>query len=118
MKPKKIIEFRLIPTTKRLTFDVIYQDPSTIYMGEDDGPYTRFVACNGYEVFSRSRMDIQTERLWVLGAKHQTEEGARSGSMVFSNNEKRDVAYYNFLQALTEWAEYHGGAAYQNTDFF
>jgi len=44
-------------------------------------------------------MDIQTERLWLLGAK----DNERSGTMVFSTNEKRDRAYAGFLLALEEW---------------
>ena len=52
-------------------------------------------------------MDIQTERLWLLGGKYKEEE--RSGTMVFSSNEKRDLAYDNFLIALHEWAEVYDG---------
>lgn len=66
---KIVLKYRLIATTRRLTFDIVYQDPSTIWMGDDDGEYFKFVASNGYEVISRSRMDIQTERIWILGAK-------------------------------------------------
>ena len=66
---EKLIECKIIPTTNRLTFDITWQHPETRYMGEDDGDYYKFVASNGYEVISRSRMDIQTERLWLLGAK-------------------------------------------------
>ena len=103
------IVYELVKTTRRLTFDVVYQRIDTIYTGEDDGPYTRFLASNGYEIFSRSRMDIQTERLWLLGAKHLTEP--RSGSMVFSSDEKRDIAFDAFNFALREWAAYHKGKA-------
>lgn len=106
-----MIEYRLIKTTRRLTFDIAYQDPRTIWLGEDDGDYYRFVATNGYEVISRSRMDIQTERLWLLGAKYQEEQ--RSGSMVFSSDEKRDKAYVEFNKALEEWAQSNGGVAKQ-----
>jgi hypothetical protein len=106
---KKLLVYRLIKTTRRLTFDIEYQDPGVIFLGEDDGEYFKFVASNGYEVISRSRMDIQTERLWLLGAKHLEE--SRSGSMVFSSNEKRDMAYENFLKAITEWAEKNFGFA-------
>ena len=74
-------------------------------MGEDDGDYYKFVASNGYEVISRSRMDIQTERLWLLGAK----ENDRSGSMVFSSNEKRDKALLEFEVALIEWKRFVTG---------
>lgn len=104
-----VIAYHLIATTRRLTFDIEYQRADTIYRGEDDGPYFKFVASNGYEVISRSRMDIQTERLWLLGAKHGVED--RSGSMVFSDNAKRDAAYANFTRALDEWAKSHGGTA-------
>lgn len=106
-----LIEFYLIKTTRRLTFDISKQAHRVTYMGDDDGQYFKFVASNGYEVISRSRMDIQTERLWLLGAKHAHEP--RSGSMVFSSNEKRDAAYECFLQALKEWACANGGSAVQ-----
>lgn len=104
-----VLTCRLIKTTRRLTFDIVYQDPKTIWMGDDDGDYYRFVASNGYEVISRSRMDIQTERLWLLGAKHLEE--SRSGSMVFSSDEKRDKADAEFWKALTEWGWENGGLA-------
>lgn len=100
--PPCILRYRLIKTTRRLTFDITWQDPRTIYTGDDDGEYFKFVASNGYEVISRSRMDIQTERIWLLGAKH--EEESRSGTMVFSSDEKRDSAYVEFDRALKEWA--------------
>jgi hypothetical protein len=106
---KELLKYCLIKTTRRLTFDIEYQEDSLIYMGEDDGDHFKFVASNGYEVISRSRMDIQTERLWLLGAKH-LEEG-RSGTMVFSSNEKRDTAYENFILAINEWAEKNNGYA-------
>lgn len=108
-----LLVYNLIPTTKRLTFDILSQDPEVTYWGEDDGPYFKFVASNGYEVISRSRMDIQTERIWLLGAKCKTEDGQRSGTMVFSSNEKRDAAYDQFVKAITEWATHHGGIAAQ-----
>lgn len=104
---KILLEYDLIATERRLTFDITYQHPDTIFMGDDDGDYYKFVASNGYEVISRSRMDIQTERLWLLGAKHKEE--SRSGSMVFSSNEKRNAALVNFLLAIDEWAAYNGG---------
>ena len=43
-----VLTCRLIKTTRRLTFDIVYQDPKTIWMGDDDGDYYRFVASNGY----------------------------------------------------------------------
>lgn len=106
-----LLKYQLIKTTRRLTFDIIYQDEKLIWMGEDDGDYYKFTASNGYEVISRSRMDIQTERIWLLGAKYMDE--ARSGTMVFSTDEKRDKAYNEFNLALKEWAEHHRGYAKQ-----
>ena len=100
----KYITYWLIPTTKRLTFDIVCQETSTI---NDDGDvqFYKFVASNGYEIISRSRMDIQTERLWLLGSV-SSGNGFRSGSMVFSSNEKRDVAEKEFVKAIEEWNVY------------
>ena len=101
----KYLIYTLIPTTKRLTFDISWQHPATRWTGDDDGDYYTFKASNGYEVISRSVMDIQTERIWLLGAS--TEERAfRSGSMVFGSNEKRNIAQNAFHKALKEWDEY------------
>ena len=102
-----LLHYYLIKTTRRLTFDIIDQRLSTIWTGDDDGDYFRFTASNGYEVISRSRMDIQTERIWLLGAKRFSEP--RSGTMVFSSDEKRDKAFNMFVQALDEWAAHNGG---------
>lgn len=109
--PKALLEYSLIKTKRRLTFDILSQDLGTIHKGDDDGDYPKFTASNGYEVISRSRMDIQTERIWLLGAMHKKE--ARSGTMVFSDDKKRDAAYDNFVQALNEWAAALGGVAVQ-----
>lgn len=106
---KTLLLYKLIKTTRRLVFDIWYQDASVTYMGEDDGPYFKFVATNGYEVISRSRMDIQTERIWLLGAKKDDE--ARSGTMVFADNVKRNVAYKKFIDAINEWAAHNNGIA-------
>lgn len=93
-----LMEYLLIKTTRRLTFDILYQDTSTINpMGSTR---FRFQASNGYDIISDSRMDIQTERLWLKGNATDT----RSGSMVFSSNEKRDLAAIEFQKALDEWA--------------
>lgn len=95
-----IIQYQLIKTKQRLTFDILFQREDTIYRGEDDGDYYVFIASNGYELHSRSRMDIHTERLWLLGAK----ENCRSGSTIFSSDQKRDKAYDQFVAAISEWA--------------
>jgi hypothetical protein len=98
------LTYRLVMTTKRLTFDIFYQtpDPRVTWYGEDDGDFHTFRASNGYEVISRSVMDIQTERIWLWGASKE-DRAKRSGSMVFGDNYKRDKAYENFHQALREW---------------
>lgn len=102
--------YRLIPTERRLTFEILSQPDSVTYDGDDveaaDGDYYRFFATNGYEVISHSRMDIQAGRLWILGAKRNEE--TRSGTLVFSSNEKRDTAYLKFVQAINEWAQCSG----------
>lgn len=97
-----VIIYRLIKTNRRLTFDIIYMHDDLIYKGEDDGDYYKFVASNGYEIISRSRMDIQTERLWLIGAK----PNERSGTMVFSTNEHRNAALFAFHDALNEWIDF------------
>lgn len=104
-----LLYYALIRTTKRLTFDVLSQSARTVYTGPDDGNYFKFTASNGYQVISRSRMDIQTERIWLLGAKHETDP--RSGTMVFSDNESRDKAFHAFEYAIGCWATYNGGIA-------
>jgi hypothetical protein len=101
LKNGDIIQYQLVKTNRRLTFDILWQREDTMYQGPDDGDYFVFVASNGYQVISRSRMDIQTERLWLLGAQ----PNERSGSMVFSSNTKRDRACTEFLKALDEWCK-------------
>lgn len=97
-----IIVFQLLKTKRRLTFDILYQREDTRYRGEDDGEYFTFPSSNGYCVISRSRMDIQTERIWLLGASDEE----RSGTMIFSSDEKRDNAYNCFIQVLTDWVQF------------
>lgn len=108
MQNDELLKFRMVRTMKRLVFEIQYQSPRITYNGPDDGDYFYFKASNKYEVISRSRMDIQTERMWLLGACNNV-FGARSGSMIFDNNEKRDKAYNDFLQALDEWSKHNGG---------
>lgn len=105
---QKLLDYQLLKTTRRLTFDIVFQAPATIFNGDDDGGYFTFTASNGYQIISRSRMDIQTERIWLLGATSLTGDH-RSGSMVFSSNEKRDAAYLQFEKALNEWAALNNG---------
>lgn len=96
-----ILNYRIIKSHHRLTFDIISQHPDTRYRGEDLGPYFRHTAGNGYEIFSRSRMDIHTERIWLLGAK----DNKRSATLPYSDNEKRDRCADEYHWALSEWIE-------------
>jgi hypothetical protein len=99
-----ILTYRLVQFRKRIVFDIIYQRPDTIFDGADDGDYLMFIASNGFQVISRSRMDIQTERLWLLGSKNDS-HADRSGTMVFAMQEMCDKAYPGFHIALREWAD-------------
>lgn len=70
------------------------------FCGVTDEDYLTFKASNGVEIISRSRMDIQTDRLWLIGCK----PNERSGSMVFSSDDKRDREFDRFQKAILEWA--------------
>lgn len=101
-----LLSYRLVKTTKRLTFDIIYQSPSITFNGSDDEDYYMFIASNGYQVMSRSRLDIQTERVWLKGGTND-DIAKRSGTMVFSSNEKRDKAFDGFNLAIKEFVTYY-----------
>lgn len=104
MKPpqfKEILKYRLIKTKRRITFEIIFQDMD-LFCGNTDDDYELFKASNGIEIISRSRMDVQTDRLWLLGCGPDE----RSGSMVFSSDEKRDKMFELFQDALVEWGRY------------
>jgi hypothetical protein len=92
------LTYRLIKTNRRLTFDILEQDMA--FCGTSDEDYLTYRASNGIEIISRSRMDIQTDRLWLIGCS----PNERSGSMVFSSNEKRDREFSRFQDALADWA--------------
>jgi hypothetical protein len=98
---KEILKYRLIKTKRRITFEIIFQDMD-LFCGRTDDDYDVFKACNGIEIISRSRMDVQTDRLWLLGCGPDE----RSGSMVFSSDEKRDRMFILFQDALVEWGQY------------
>lgn len=96
-----LLKYRLIKTKRRITFDILYQDMSC-FCGKSDDDYEIFRAHNGIEIISRSRMDVQTDRLWLLGCGPDE----RSGSMVFSSDEKRDKMFEMFQSALLEWGQH------------
>ena len=93
--------YRLIKTIQRLTFDILEQD--MWFCGSTDKEYLTHNAKNGIQLISRSRMDIQTDRLWLIWCK----PNERSGTMVFSSNEKRDREFDHFQAALLDWACRH-----------
>lgn len=95
------LRYRLIKTTQRLTFDILEQDMR--FCGETDEEYLTHTAKNGIQIISRSRMDIQTDRLWLIGCK----DNERSGTMVFSSDDKRDREFNRFQEALLDWAMFH-----------
>lgn len=98
-----IISYRLVQFRKRIVFDILEQRDDTIWRGEDDGDYFMFIASNDFQIISRSRMDVQTERLWLRGAKNDA-HADRSGTMVFAMQDMLDRAYPKFHAALEEWA--------------
>jgi len=98
---KILLRYRLIKTKRRLTFDILEQDKE-FFCGITDDVYSVFHAANGIEIISRSRMDVQTDRLWLLGCGPDE----RSGSMVFSSDEKRDKMFDMFQEALYSWGNY------------
>jgi hypothetical protein len=104
------LDYRLIKTNRRLTFEILSQDMR--FCGKSDDDYMSYRAKNGVEIISRSRMDIQTDRLWLLGCG----PNERSGSMVFSSNEKRDAMFNLFQDALKDWAtNFEGFQTDENT---
>lgn len=92
------LRYRLIKTRQRITFDILEQDMR--FCGSTDEDYLTHSATNGIQVISRSRMDIQTDRLWLIGCK----PNERSGTMVFSSDEKRDREFTRFQEAILDWA--------------
>lgn len=98
-----VLTYRLVQFRKRIVFDILHQRDDTIWKGEDDGDYFMFIASNDFQIISRSRMDVQTERLWLRGAKNDP-HADRSGTMVFAMQDMLDRAYPKFHAALAEWA--------------
>jgi hypothetical protein len=102
---KTIIKYSLIRTLGRLTFDIHEQDDDHRYWGPDDGIFWRFQASNGYEVISRSRMDIETDRIWILGGATDG-RSQRSGTMPVSSEETLTKMIPAYHKALHDWARF------------
>ena len=111
---KLILSYLLVKFNRRLVFDVLEQDLATIHNGSDSTEI-KFVAANGYEVISRSRQDIHTERIWLRGARWREDD--RAGTMVYDNNLKRDQAFAGFTSALNMWAAHNNGIAVNASPF-
>ena len=108
---KTILKFSLTSTTNRLTFDIEFQADEIRFSSESAGNvyYSmlsnscyHFIASNGVEIISHSRMDIQTGRIWLIGI----ESNNRSGTMVFSSNAKRDEFCSQVVAAIEEFIHY------------
>lgn len=101
-----ILECALIKTTKRITFEIVQQHCGVTNGDENGSLY--FKASNGYEIISEHRMDIQSRRIWLLGASSDG-PAERSGSMVTPTQEMCDDSFMGFQTALQEWAYHHQG---------
>lgn len=107
MAEKILLICRLIKTTKRITFDIEFQHPDVTNTNPEE--IIAFKASNGYDVISEHRMDIQSRRIWLLGASNdQTSE--RSGTMAIPTHEMTEDSYDGFLLALLEWALHNNGS--------
>ena len=106
-----LLVFRLIKMTRRLCMDIEFQADHVTWDKEDHEGYYKFTASNGYEVISRSRPAVETERMWLLGGKRHTEN--HSATKVCGTNEMRDHEYEQHLKAIHEWAAHNGGIAIQ-----
>lgn len=106
-----LLVFRLIKMTRRLCMDIEFQADHVTWDKEDHEGCYKFTASNGYEVISRSRPAVETERMWLLGGKRHNED--HSATKVCSNNETRDREYNEHLKAIHEWAAHNGGIAIQ-----
>lgn len=101
-----LLECFLIKTKKRITFDILYQHPRVT--NSDPLNMKVFRASNGYEVISEHRMDIQSRRVWLLGASND-EPAMRSGTLALPVQSMCDETFPEFLECLGQWAEHNQG---------
>lgn len=101
-----LLECYLIKTTKRITLDIIYQ--AARVTNKDAASMKVFKASNGYEVISEHRMDIQSRRIWLLGASND-EPAMRSGTLALPVQSMCDETFPEFIAALKEWANFNNG---------
>lgn len=103
---KLLLTCWLIKTTKRLTFQIDYQAPEVT--NTDLTGIKQFTATNGYDVISEHRMDIQSRRIWLLGAEND-QPSIRSGSMATPIQQLCDDGYVGTIEALRQWAIHNNG---------
>ena len=111
-----ILKFSLTRITNCLMFDIEFQADEIRFSRESAGSVYHsmlsngcyhFIASNGVEIISHSRMDIQTGRVWLIGL----EPNNRSGTMVFSSNAKRDEFCSQVTEAICEFVSYVAGGS-------
>ena len=109
-----ILKFSLTSTTNRLTFDIEFQADEIRFSSESAGRARKsvfndshyyFIASNGVEIVSRSRMDLHTEGIWLRG----TDPDTHSGTVVFPSNAERDGFYSQMIEAIREFVSYVAG---------
>ncbi len=106
LQGERLLEACLIKTTKRLTFQINFQSP--LITNYNMVGINQFTASNGYDVISEHRMDIQSRRIWLLGACYD-QPAVRSGTMATPVQELCDDGFTGTIQALSEWARHNNG---------
>lgn len=101
-----LLRCALIKTTKRITFEILYQADRVT--NKSDTGILHFVASNGYDVISEHRMDIQSRRIWLHGAAND-QPANRSGTMAIPTQEMCDETFPEYSNALEEWAKHNNG---------
>ena len=103
---ERLLEAWLFKTTKRLTFQINYQSPTIT--NTDLSGIKQFTATNGYDVISEHRMDIQSRRIWLLGAESD-QPAIRSGTMATPVQSLCDEGFTGTIEALRQWAIHNNG---------
>ena len=106
-----ILKFSLTSTTNRLTFDIEFQADEIRFSSESAGNVYHpmlssgcyyFIASNGVEIISHSRMSTHIGGVWLTGAEPNT----CSGTVVFSSNAERDEFCSQVIEAICEFVSY------------
>lgn len=109
-----ILKFSLTSTTNRLTFGIEFQADEIRFPRGSVGSVCHpmlsrgcyyFIASNGVEIISHSRMNIHIGSIWLTGAEPNT----CSGTVVFSSNAERDEFCSQVIEAICEFVSYVAG---------